>query len=434
MDRELCSGTTSTPQSVVAKVANTALDTTGAEGKGEHNVPGRGRRRSAARAAVKHCKEAGHTLTFTPCDPPAARCLDALAHCSGACCGGTCVDVPAVRAVLVDAQHGRCYLGRHRAVRGLDSRAVLRRSAGAAPAWRDPRSSLAGEAVGVAGYREHRSGRRDRCRGQPVDLGAERPRAPLPPKRSRDAAEADRLSGGAARGWARGAATQIARRDDRQASGPGATGVPAPRAGDRRPLPLRRLADGHAAFHRRAHLDGGGLGRHAGAEASAAAAGRAAATSHLHLGRTLLLPARLPLHSGGRAAGGAPQAAALLAPAPPGRRRPQPPHQSSMLDTHAKHMPNTRQTHAEHVPNTCRTHAEHVPSTCPVCPTGHCILRPQQDGRADEPPRLRHHRHPERRHRQRVHGAALRGAGDRGHHAHLPLLVEALAGEARHRA
>ena len=213
-----------------------------------HNVRDQKRRRSAARAAVKRCKQAGRTLTFAACDlclaPSAAHCLDALAQRSGACSEGACVDVAAVRELLVDAQHGRCCRGCRRAVRGLDGRSALRRSAGAARAWRGPRCRLASEAVDVAGGREHRRGRRDRCRGQPVDLGVGGPRAPSPPK-SRNSAEAD-LSGGAARGC-RGAATQVARRDDRQAARPGATGVPAPRAGDRRPLPLRCLADGHAA-------------------------------------------------------------------------------------------------------------------------------------------------------------------------------------------
>ena len=180
-----------------------------------NNVPDQKRRRSAARPAAKHCKQAGRTLTFAPCDPSAAHCLDALAHRSGACSGGACVDVAAVGELLVDAQHGRCCRGRHRAIRGLDGCTVLRCSADAAPAWRDPRCRLAGEAVDVAGGREHRRGRRDRCRGQPVDLGVGGPRAPSPPKRSRVSTEADRLSGGAARGWARGAATQVARRDDR---------------------------------------------------------------------------------------------------------------------------------------------------------------------------------------------------------------------------
>eukprot|EP00964_Phaeocystis_antarctica_P034367 scaffold19539_cov81-Phaeocystis_antarctica.AAC.3 len=67
------------------------------------------------------------------------------------------------------------------------------------------------------GNREHRSGRRDRCCGQPKDLGAERPRAPSPPKRSRDATEADRLSGGAAGWWARGAASHANRAARRSA-------------------------------------------------------------------------------------------------------------------------------------------------------------------------------------------------------------------------
>ena len=148
------------------------------EGVTKH-VPDQSRRRSSARAAVKHCKRAGQTL-FAPCDFPTTHCLDALAHCSGACRACACVDAAAVRELLVDAQHRRCCRGRHRAVRGLDGRAMLRRLQHAARAWRGAWCRLAGEAVdaagGTAGLAATATASRDSasssCRATTVGAGA----------------------------------------------------------------------------------------------------------------------------------------------------------------------------------------------------------------------------------------------------------------------